>query len=336
MTDILADTATFDHATMADEQTPHENTGDNPDQTQQEPQQETNEDTKKKKKFQGAVKLTSRNVETLHQQVKIDMIKHSLAENFFGFHAFWFFAFPQALLTAFASVCAFLGSTDLVAEKSKSLVSLFAGIISATVVFIQTIGGFKQMDKKADRHYQTSVQLRDLHDQLGILLIKMKSKERQAKDSTAKLTEEETEEQQDLDENFDLIQKRYAQCLSGCSSIVPMDISNCFQGLTTNIKLSLTESNLKSLKAEYGDEFNEIVIVSKAVDILQGQILKYWAFPFMIPEPSYMVTETMDFLKQRLEDTKEMYQKPDELKKRTTACEKTVEFFRGDIKKEEV
>ncbi len=266
------------------------------------------------------VKLTARNVETLEQQVQMEMIKHVLAEKYFTFHSFWFFVMPQAVLTALASVFAFVAGSQVIEGNPSVWINLVAGVTSACVVLIQTIGGFKIYDKRADRHHNTAVQLRDLRDQLCILKIKFRSEARQMKEeglrhasslnfatgaATSIALVDDKEE--GLGESFDLIQKRFQQCLTGCSSYVPIEISTCFHGLGTNLELALTEKNRKLMADDYGPDFNEILLLSKSIDILSAEIIQFWLFPLFFPNPKNMVTQTMENLKLRLDETKNQF-----------------------------
>ena len=69
---------------------------------------------------------------------------------------------------------------------------------------------------------------------------------------------------------------------------------------------------------DYGPDFNEILLLSKSIDILSAEIIQFWLFPLFFPKPKNMVTQTMEILKVRLDETKNQFDskpKPETLPK---------------------
>jgi len=263
---------------------------------------EEGEDGPKKKVKKKGVPLDYANAKVLESRIHMDMTKHVLAFEYFEYTAFWHFSLPQAFLTALSSVLAFSGSAEMLKPYAE-YISLIVGCLSATVVLIQTVGGVKTYDLRADRHKTAAVLLRDLNDEMT--LIKMKLKQ------IAKLKLEHHEDDHshfdDPDLTFEMVQKRYAQCLSSCSSNAPLRIVEAFRGLETNIELQESTENLALIDGVYGDMDHKTMFRNKAYDILAGEIINSGIFPHKLPNSKDMIQKTMHKLKIRLKENKSFY-----------------------------
>jgi hypothetical protein len=280
------------------------------------------------KRTKKGVKLNARNAQQLEYQVQINLIKHSLAADYFEWHQYYKFTLPQAVLTATSSVLAF-SATAAMFEAFSDIISLVVGFNSAFVVLLQTISGIRNYGMRADRHRCVAVQLRDLRDDIVLMKFKLNSVERDTKQKYEILRrkddneegkigswndseeQKEHEEGEDADdgqtETFDSIQKRYQQCLSGCTSNVPIELSEAFHGLASNLEIAETKENVKRMHKIYGHLNYHSLVTGKAYDILAGQILNQWNFPMSLPSSIEVVERTMLLLKGRLITAQALY-----------------------------
>ena len=279
---------------------------------------------KKKKKKQG-VKFNYQNAAVLEQQVQMNLVQNSLAHQYFQFRQYWYFTLPQAFLTAIASVLAFVASSEKLEEHAQSI-NLFVGSISAAVVLFQTISGIRQYGVKADRHQNVAVQLRDLRDDLIITKFKLNEVQNDTENKRTVYFENvgvvqessggsggygdvdsDAETDPNANDTFQDVQKRYQTCLSGCTSVVPIKITEAFHGVRTNLEVAETRNNIKYLHNLYGNFDYNNQLKSKAYDILAGEIINNPLFPMRIPNSKVMVDRTMIILKNRLKEQANFY-----------------------------
>ena len=272
------------------------------------------------------VKLNARNAQQLEIQFQINLIKHSLAADYFEFHQFYLFTLPQAILTAASSVIAFSSSSASFSQW-QDILSIVVGLNSAIVVLLQTISGIQNFGMRADRHRGVAIQLRDLRDDIVLMKFKLNSVELDTKqkheilykkdgafpivDWNKSKEHEEHEHDDDADagesETFDSIQKRYQQCLSGCTSNVPIELSEAFHGLGSNLEIAETKENVERMHNIYGHLNYQSLVTGKAYDILAGLILNRWNFPLFFPDSKEVVRTTMKMLKARLIESQDLY-----------------------------
>jgi len=282
---------------------------------------------KKKKKKQG-VKFNYQNAAVLEQQVQMNLVQNSLAHQYFKFRQYWYFTLPQAFLTAIASVLAFAASSEMLKEYAQ-YINLFVGSISAAVVLFQTISGIRQYGVKADRHQNVAVQLRDLRDDLIITKFKLNEVQNDTENRRTVCFENvgvvqesssgsggghgggdvdsDAESDPNANDTFQDVQKRYQTCLSGCTSVVPIRITEAFHGVRTNLEVAETRNNIKYLHNLYGNFDYNNQLKSKAYDILAGEIINNPLFPMRIPNSKVMVDRTMIILKNRLKEQANFY-----------------------------
>eukprot|EP00533_Pseudo-nitzschia_delicatissima_P006842 CAMPEP_0116090904 /NCGR_PEP_ID=MMETSP0327-20121206/7218_1 /TAXON_ID=44447 /ORGANISM="Pseudo-nitzschia delicatissima, Strain B596" /LENGTH=391 /DNA_ID=CAMNT_0003582215 /DNA_START=87 /DNA_END=1262 /DNA_ORIENTATION=- len=296
---------------------------------------------KKRRKKKG-VQLNYRTALALETQVRMNLIKHSLAADFFNWQQYWKFTFPQAVFTALSSTLAFSASSSIFSQHAESI-NLFVGSLSALVVLIQTISGFKNYGVRADRHRNVAVQLRDLADDIALMKFKLNMVEEQNEQHQTSLRRSAEEraasptgkrrgstssftlnwdehpgnkEKSDSDDDeagsnehtFDSIQKRYQQSLSGCSSNVPLELSEAFHGLASNLEIAETKENIERLHEVYGHIHYRSALMAKAYAIMAGEILNDPFFPAWMPDSKRMVKQSMNVLKDRLKKSTSLYE----------------------------
>lgn len=258
---------------------------------------------------QKGVKLTYANATILQRQVNLNMMKHHLAHEYFEYKQFYFFTLPQSLLSCFSAVLAFGGGSSMLSYYSEQI-SLFVGCLSALAVLFQTVGGIKMYGQKADRHDACSISLRDLRDDLVLIALKLQQIEKIKKSDQSKAEELLKEV-----DTFESIQKRYQQCLSNCSSTVPLRISEAFHGLDTTIELTATDTNngkMKSLYPKFRKVQHDNLLKSKAYDIMAGEIINSKTFPAHLPDSKHLVKTTMRKLKKKLREAEEFHKVRDD------------------------
>jgi len=133
---------------------------------------------KKKKKDKGVL-LNYDSAMELEYQVQINLIKHNLASQYYGARNFWFFVIPQGLLTMIASILAFVTTSALISDFTKTIIGTVVGSISGIVVFLQTMGGVCDYGTRSAMHASAAIDLRDLRDELVLIKFMVKKEEEQ-------------------------------------------------------------------------------------------------------------------------------------------------------------
>jgi hypothetical protein len=313
---------------------------------------------KKKKKKNKGVLLNYDSAMELEYQVQINLIKHNLASQYYGARNFWFFTIPQGLLTMLASVLAFVTTSGMLSDVTKTIISTIVGSTSGIVVFLQTMGGVCDYGTRSAMHSSAAIDLRDLRDELVLIKFKVKKEEEQevkkkkspngteqagnddqdadkrittseatngvmssvkkvvetdskgsgdveAKDDDDDSDSEDEDEQKMINEHdntFGRIQQRYRQSLSGCKSNVPMELSEAFQGMHSNLLVMESVDNNVYMRDIYGPKVNyKNIIHFKAFDILSSEILNSPFFPLALPNSQKVVDKAMDRLNSELQ-----------------------------------
>jgi hypothetical protein len=158
---------------------------------------------KKKKKKDKGVLLNYDSAMELEYQVQINLIKHNLASQYYGARHFWFFVIPQGLLTMIASVLAFITTSALISDVTKTIIGTVVGSTSGIVVFLQTMGGVCDYGTKSAMHASAAIDLRDLRDEL--VLIKFKVKKEEEQEVKKKKTTNGTEQASGNDDNYSYV-----------------------------------------------------------------------------------------------------------------------------------
>jgi len=274
------------------------------------------EDDKKKTKGVVVVKLDAVTTIKLEQEVNLNMVKHQLASKYFSARQYWFFTVPQAFLTMLSGIIAF-GATNLITNN-------IVGSMSGLVVFLQTMSGNCNYGTRSAMHGSIAIDLRDLRDDLVLLKQKLELVESRQRPNQ-KLTDASSHtsttagtndtmggnEDENTDDqgggNFNDIQARVKQSLSGCKSTVPMRISEAFHGLQSNLLLKQSKKSMDYLSNIYQiGHFNEYIEL-KAFDMLAGEIMNYPFYPLFLPNSQKMVKDTTKRLKKELRESESFW-----------------------------
>jgi len=272
--------------------------------------------TKPTKKKKGK-KITIRNAIIMEKEVQMNMIMHNLASHHFSFREFWFFTVSQAVLTMFASILAFVASTTLLSERKQTIFTVIAGSTSSLVVFLQTLGGSRGYGTRAAMHEAAAIDLRELRDSIVLLKHKLEHEAgfesfeafeayrtrhiSNCDDTTGpfgKLFSEKDDDEEEGDEDhtmtFEEIRSRVRQSLSGCKSNVPMNLSEAFHAMKSNMMVGTSMKTNKYYTDVYGSVaggyFNSEF---KAYDVLAGEILISPFFPWLLPDAKDVVEKAM-------------------------------------------
>jgi len=235
------------------------------------------------------------------------MNQHTLASIYFSNQNFYVFTVTQASFTMMASIGAFAASSDLLTPISKVWLNLAVGSISAMVVFLQTMNGVCGFGERAGQHQNLAIDLRDLRDDIALLKLKLqkvKADKEKAKaqhgdgysyttDSDDDSNSDEDEDEEVNKDNFESIQQRYQQSLAGCKSNCPMELSEAFRGLNSHLMVTKSLDNNLYMTQVYGHSKHENLLYLKAYDLLSAEILTYYFFPLILPNPKSMVKQTM-------------------------------------------
>jgi hypothetical protein len=275
--------------------------------------------TKRRKKKRKGIALNFDSAMELEYQVQINLVKHNLAAQFYSSRQFWLFTIPQGLLTMLTSILAFVATSGLLSEVTKTVLSTIVGSTSGIVVFLQTMSGVCNYGTRAAMHASACIDLRDLRDEIVLIKFKVKKEEEQGIESGSGDTinetkaeddesgsdsdndEEAEKEAKEHDNIFARIQSRYKQSLSGCKSNVPMPLSEAFNGLHSNLLVSESMDNTIYMRDIYGPKKNfKNIIYFKAYDILASEILASQGFPIFLPPSKQVVDRAMFVLNEEI------------------------------------
>ena len=102
--------------------------------------------------------------------------------------------------------------------------------------------------------------------------------------------------------NFEDIQTRFKQSLSGCKSTVPLAISEAFQGVQSDLNLTGTHKTMEYLYEKYHHFRIFDYMHLKAFDILSVEITNSRFFPICLPNSDEMVEVTMYRLRKKAKE----------------------------------
>ena len=184
-----------------------------------------------------------------------------------------------------SSILAFVATSDLLDNKTKVVINIIVGSTSGVVVFLQTMSGVCGYGTRAAMHDSAAVDLRDLRDHLVLLTQKLNLKETQKRINDAGPTfaelvgvndtktedDEGVGENEDNTSNFEDIQSRFKQSLSGCKATVPLETSEAFQGVQSDLNLTATWKALEFMYGKYHHSHIFEFVHLKAFDILSQE-----------------------------------------------------------------
>mmetsp|Transcript_27546 Transcript_27546/g.64638 ORF Transcript_27546/g.64638 Transcript_27546/m.64638 type:complete len:536 (+) Transcript_27546:66-1673(+) len=292
---------------------------------------------KKKKRAKKGVSLNYVSASELEYQVQMNLIKHNIASKYFASRNFWLFTIPQAVFTMLTSILAFVSTSELLLNRQKIFIATVVGSLSGVVVFLQTLAGVCNYETRSSMHSSASIDMRDLRDEIILIKFKLKKEETDTKGggngkigktrdnkSVSIASQSKSDENSDSDSDsdsddesiteedntFGRIQQRYRQSLSGCKSIVPMEVSEAFHGMKSNLMIMDSIDQKKYMASVYGPKKDyHNLIYFKAFDILAEEIMEHWMFPISLPNPRMIVGKAMKQLEDRLDESHNYWDK---------------------------
>lgn len=257
--------------------------------------------------------------ETLKMEIHKNLKQHRLACNYFRFRNFFIFQFPQAILAVVSSILAFMGGSDVFDCFSQKWFTTIAGCCSATVVFLQTLSGYCSYGLRASMHEGTAIYLRDLDDDLTLLISKLIKTEmiEKNKSENQELMHQRVQSNED---SFESLQSRYRHSLKGCKSDVPTQITEAFSEIDSFILLSRTTANRNYLR-ECGmfESQNFRGITLKSYDRLASNMVGHYYWPMKIPSSKDLVKRTIEETRYDLHQMHSFWENPSP-KNLSTSC----------------
>ena len=255
--------------------------------------------TKKK-----GTKLTFLTAYQLKAEIQSYQLRHALAAKYFEKRQFWLFTIPQALLSMFSSILAFVVASKLLNENQKTIVSAIAGSTSFVVVFLQTLSGFLKYETRGTMHDTASVDLSDLLSHLKILSIKLGFEESMNGGTGPKHADDGEEENHDGDDTFEEIMQKFNQSLVGCKSIIPLELNGVWHNANSELRLTGTDASIEQFGKVYTNPqwcARQVVNLDlKLFSILAEQIMDYPLFPFFLPNPKPVAKASMKRLREEV------------------------------------
>jgi len=241
--------------------------------------------------LQNTMKVGSRK---FMQKAHYDLSKHKLAAVHMNARQFYLFTIPISFITMISGIIAFAATTELAGQYANYF-NLVVGSLAFFLVFLQTLSTHLQYDVRGEMHAGTTVDLRDLRNDLDIIVEKANLFGSIAKKGGVAAIEDSDGNGIDdaVEQAFDGIQKQYNQCLKGCKSVVPLRIGIAFRSLSSRL-------DLMNKTADY-DADSHAILYFQACDDLAASIVGSRGWPIKVPEPTYLVENIMS----KLEETKE-------------------------------
>jgi len=249
--------------------------------------------------------------ERLKMEIHKNLKLQRLASDYFWFRNFLLFQLPQAILAMASSILAFIGGSEISDAMSQKWFTILAGCCSALVVFLQTLSGYCEYGNRATMHNSTTIYLRDLDDDLTLLMSKLMKTEWMEKLQEEKHEEQLQQHNQNNEETFESLQSRYRHSLKGCKSNVPNQVVEAFSEIDSFILLSRTTANRKYLR-ECGmfESQNFRGITLKCYDRLAANMVGYSYWPLKIPCSKTLVKKTIDETRSDLHEMNSFWETP--------------------------
>jgi len=257
---------------------------------------------KRKKKV---IKVCTASIKNAELRIQTEMTIHNLASQHLQCRQFWFFTVPQALLTMIAGILAFMASSAFFDERQTTILTEIVGSTSGVVIFLQTMSGVCSYGTRGAMHEAVAIDLRYVLNKLGVIAVRMGFGEdtillKGVDDSTAKPGVNSTADPDDDEEDdrgndslsFQAIQSRLLQSLSGCKSIVPLELTEAFNLVKSNQKAMSSVTNSKIYCEKWGcaPRLNHDL---KLVTDLAAEISDSFFFPMILPNATIVVQKAM-------------------------------------------
>jgi len=216
--------------------------------------------------------------EAFQHQSYASLQQHKLAASHLSSKHFYHFALPTALASTVAGMLAFVAISGLLEETTNAVLMCAIGALSFLVVLLQISAAKCKYEIRAALHESAVSDLVELRNDLEAVV-------------------GNTDNEQDDDETdealYDL-SKRYRQCLKGCKSAVPLEISDAFSQLDS--RLQLLEITLGS---DDGATKKDLAYVH-ACDDLVARFLKRFGWPLFLVHPTDVVDQTVAKLQTKI------------------------------------
>lgn len=241
-----------------------------------------------------------RGSELFKMQAHASLSQHKLAAIHLAAWQYWVFTIPMAVIAMVTGILAFVATTELFSEHTNSILNCIVGSLSFLTVFMQTLSSQCTYDVRASMHENTAVDLRDLREDLDSTSRKESVLIGHGGDDNSK------KPGKTLEEEFDTIVKRYNQCLKGCKSTVPIQITDAFKKFESKLDTTMSLVGTAKLREIYGEAYYFKVVV-QGYDSLAAAYSCYWMWPFILRNPIKVVDETMKELKESIWGSKDYW-----------------------------
>lgn len=196
-----------------------------------------------------------------------------------------------------SSILAFVATTELMGEHTRIILTTIVGSTTIIVGFLQAMNGLCSYGTRGVMHEAVAIDLRDMRNNLRMLRNKLGFEEGSNLKTISNPPEEGKEFEQDT---FEAIQNKFEQSLSGCKSIVPLELSEAFDGTySTSGTLFFSIKNAKHNENVYGAGFPISVFSIRLTDILVKEISGYPLFPLILPDGHKRVEKTFKFFERK-------------------------------------
>jgi len=259
----------------------------------------TNEEEKPTTNKEGN-QLTSSAAYALKVELACSQMQHQLASRYFTRRQFVFYTIPQAALTMFATILAFVATTELLDENQKTLLNIVVGSTSALVVFLQTLSGISKYESRGAMHSSASDDLSDLRDEVNMILSRIENGLGIVSKNADGVDEE------DGIDTIDRITQKFTQSLIGCKSSLPLELTAIWQDALSELNLTHGGPMMEQLTKAYRcpPEFiakgHWPTIKLKMFNVLSEEVMKSPFFPYFLPNAEVIVKLSMKRLREEV------------------------------------
>ena len=260
----------------------------------------------------------------LVRKIMIDLAKHQIAHEYFSKRQFWVFTLPTALLTLVSSILAFMAcSSELLRSFhwNSQVVTFTAGALSAFAVFLQSLSGKCNYEKRAMMHDAMVHNFRKLKNELLVVLhilfdenrstqskIRLPHKIQRSPTEIMSFSDRYREYQHACNEFplkinalFDKFELEFIIVIEKEQSRIPIyDPSRMQQKVAVLfVPIAKKYGTIDNTNASLVETFEPLF--ESALKNIVSSCVTSFLFPFVLPNPDNITKKTMEYLKHDLD-----------------------------------
>lgn len=215
-------------------------------------------------------------------QFRVDTMRqmHRLAAKFFYTQNFWMLFLPSMLISMVSGILSFVGMTDEVGPKQQQNFSLSVGVLSVVSVFFQALSRQLDYSHRSQEHEYTADKLDDMHE---VIKFQMILYGQTGKNDLLGIAED--------------MQKEYKMILENCSSLLPIQIQNAFELISSRVHSRIfPPTRIEGDEDCSADKFkvdNLLELMVLVNNELFNAFVNSRGWPAMLPSAEYVVSTAL-------------------------------------------